>query len=76
MAEKKAAGPVKLAYVGLTYDEGCVPLPEGWPARDHIEPDADVAAAKLAFRMKVTGDDTGKHTGGLVYRVDTGAGEE
>lgn len=75
MAEKKPARPVKLAYVGITYDEGCVPLPEGWPARDHTEPDAEVAAEKLAFRMKVTGDDKGKHTGGLVYRVDT-AGEE
>lgn len=38
-----------LKYIGKTIDEvGVVPLPEGWPAADHTEPDEGVAAAKLA----------------------------
>lgn len=30
---------------------GAIPLPEGWPAEDHDEPDDRVAAAKLATGM-------------------------
>ena len=36
-----------LRYVGPVPD-GLVPLPEGWPAFDHEEPDARVRAEKLA----------------------------
>lgn len=39
-----------LQYTGPSFDEsgGIVPLPEGWPAFDHDEPDAALARAKVA----------------------------
>ena len=41
----------KLIYTGKTIDEvGVVPLPEGWPAANHIEDDPLLAAEKLASR--------------------------
>lgn len=42
----------KLIYAGPDPEVvGVVPLPEGWPARDHEEGDAELAAAKLASGM-------------------------
>lgn len=42
----------KLQYVGPDpVAVGVVPLPEGWPAADHEEPDAGVAAMKLTSGM-------------------------
>lgn len=39
---------MRLIYTGETIDQaGVVPLPEGWPAADHDEPDRAIAAAKL-----------------------------
>ncbi len=39
----------KLIYVGPDPAAvGLVPLPEGWPASDHDEPDKELAAAKVA----------------------------
>lgn len=44
----------RLTYVGPDPAvNGVVPLPEGWPAMDHDEPDSDIAAAKLAQRVKI-----------------------
>jgi hypothetical protein len=37
-----------LRYVGPPAGRGVPPLPEGWPAQDHEEPDPDVAGRKLA----------------------------
>lgn len=40
---------MRLEYVGPAPAPGAaVPLPEGWPAADHDEPDRQAAAAKLA----------------------------
>lgn len=38
-----------LKYIGKTLEEagGVVPLPEGWPASDHEEPDKDLAREKI-----------------------------
>lgn len=48
MPEKKRP-PTRLRYTGPDPAEvGVVPLPEGWPAVDHDEPDAAQRAAKLA----------------------------
>jgi hypothetical protein len=38
---------MKLTYVGDAPEYGLVPLPEGWPAADHEEPDEDLAKAKI-----------------------------
>lgn len=39
---------MELIYVGPSPAEiGVVPLPEGWPAADHTEPDRALARAKL-----------------------------
>jgi hypothetical protein len=56
---KKSAQPaaaqvvdVGLRYTGPSYAEaGCVPLPEGWPAADHHEPDDALRAEKLESGM-------------------------
>lgn len=41
-----------LRYVGPAPAEvGIVPLPEGWPAADHSEPDLALLAEKLASGM-------------------------
>lgn len=41
---------MKLRYIGKTIDQvGVVPLPEGWPAEDHDELDAEVGKAKVRF---------------------------
>lgn len=48
---------MKLQYIGPDPAEaGIVPLPEGYPAQDHEEPNAEAAAAKLAFRFYRPGD--------------------
>lgn len=40
---------MRLAYIGARPSEaGIVPLPEGWPAADHDEPDPARAKAKVA----------------------------
>lgn len=44
---------VKLKYIGPDPEEivragGALPLPEGWGALDHEEPDEEIAAAKVA----------------------------
>lgn len=40
---------MRLEYLGPDpNDLEVVPLPEGWPAASHDEPDAEVAAAKVA----------------------------
>jgi len=40
---------VRLRYVGpRDVVDAVLPLPEGWPAADHDEPDEAVAEAKLA----------------------------
>lgn len=40
---------MKLVYTGPDPAAvGCVPVPEGWSAFDHDEPDAGLAAAKVA----------------------------
>lgn len=40
---------MKLTYCGPDIPAGsAIPLPEGWPAADHDEPDAAVAEAKVA----------------------------
>lgn len=45
----RAQGAQQLEYVGPDPAVvGIVPLPEGWPALDHEEPDAAVAAEKVA----------------------------
>lgn len=38
---------MKLHYLGHE-PGGAIPLPEGWPAFDHEEPDIEVASAKIA----------------------------
>lgn len=44
---------MQLRYIGPVPETvGGVPLPEGWPAADHEEPDEEIAAAKLEFRLK------------------------
>lgn len=53
MARSKKAtsgGSTRLKYVGPEA-RGFVPLPEGWPAADHDEPDEAVRAEKLASQM-------------------------
>ena len=40
---------MKLKWNGPTRSgPGVVPAPEGWPARDHDEPDAELAKEKVA----------------------------
>jgi hypothetical protein len=40
---------VRLRYIGpRDVVDGVLPLPEGWPAADHDEPDEALAEAKLA----------------------------
>lgn len=40
---------MRLSYCGPDIPAGsAIPLPEGWPAADHDEPDAAVAEAKVA----------------------------
>jgi hypothetical protein len=39
---------MRLTYTGPSGPDTTLPLPEGWPAADHDEPDEAVAAAKLA----------------------------
>jgi len=40
---------MELIYTGKPVPVGsALPLPEGWPAETHIEPDTAVAKAKLA----------------------------
>lgn len=38
----------KLKFVGKIPEYGALPLPEGWPAYDHDEPDREIAEAKVA----------------------------
>lgn len=45
---------MKLYYIGPP-PQGVVPLPEGWCACDHDEPDAEIAKEKLAFKIKGSG---------------------
>ena len=45
----KPKGPVALIYIGpAIVPGGGIPLPQGWPAIDHAEPDDELRAAKLA----------------------------
>jgi len=39
---------MRLTYTGPSGPDTTLPLPEGWVAADHDEPDETVAAAKLA----------------------------
>lgn len=40
---------MRLTYHGPEQTaDGALPLPEGWPAADHDEPNQEVAAAKVA----------------------------
>jgi hypothetical protein len=39
---------MRLTYTGPSGPDITLPLPEGWPAADHDEPDEATAAAKLA----------------------------
>jgi hypothetical protein len=39
---------VKLRYIAETPHGAALPLPEGWPAADHDEPDREAADAKVA----------------------------
>ena len=44
---------MELKYVGpMTFDGSPPPLPQGWPAVDHDEPDEEIAQQKLDFRVK------------------------
>lgn len=63
---KRASGPVALRYAGsVPVDGSALALPEGWPAADHVEADAAVAAMKLAcgqyeaVRVEVVSDGDG-----------------
>lgn len=38
---------MELKYIGQGHGLGAIPLPEGWPAQDHDEPDEAVAKAKV-----------------------------
>lgn len=52
MADKKKFIPGVLLYIGPDpATAGLVPLPEGWPAEDHADADADRYAAKVASGM-------------------------
>lgn len=45
---------MKLTFTGKRIRGSALALPEGWPARDHDEPDEDVAKAKVssgAYRL-------------------------
>lgn len=44
---------MRLIYTGPdpAAQVGALPLPEGWPAYDHDEPDPEVARAKIASRL-------------------------
>lgn len=44
----------KLRWIGPRTPGAVLPLPEGWPARDHDEPDQAVAAEKLASGLFAT----------------------
>lgn len=45
----KSKGPRRLRFVGVVPADGsALALPEGWPAEDHEERDATVAAEKVA----------------------------
>lgn len=47
-----AKGVTRLRYIGpAPADAGVVPLPEGWPAADHDEPEPAIRAAKVASGM-------------------------
>lgn len=51
---------------------GALPLPEGWPALDHTEPDAAVAEAKVAsglYRAREGEGDAGEIIGGRKRRA-------
>ena len=50
MTRKKHGPAVEIEYVRLAdHIDGCaLPLPEGWVAETHIEPDPAVVAKKLA----------------------------
>lgn len=49
-SKKVSAGETRLVYAGPEVN-GFVPLPEGWPAADHDEPDEALRAEKLASGM-------------------------
>lgn len=51
MSDRKRGARSELKYVGPGPDVSALPLPEGWPAEDHDEPNAAVRAEKLASGM-------------------------
>ena len=53
MSRRKATTSA-LHYIGPAPVLGVVPLPEGWPALDHEEPDADLRAKKLSSGLYET----------------------
>ena len=57
---------MRLLYIGPP-SFGTAPLPEGWPAADHDEPDPAARAAKLAYRLATPGDAKGAPSGGPAY---------
>ena len=67
----------KLKYIGPEPEvTGMVPLPEGWSAIDHEEPDEDLVAAKLAHRVKLRTNAKGKTVyGAHTFREWTEADE-
>lgn len=42
---------MKLRYVGPEPNDTALPLPEGWTAADHVEPDAALAREKVASKL-------------------------
>lgn len=57
MTEKKPKRQSReLVWVGQVAPGSAVPLPEGWPAESHSEPDAAKAAEKLASGLYVAAD--------------------
>ena len=51
MSRRRNRASSSLRYVGPAPVGGVVPLPEGWPALDHEEPDASLRAKKLSSGM-------------------------
>jgi hypothetical protein len=53
---------MRLTYTGPSGPDTTLPLPEGWVAADHDEPDEAVAAAKLASGLYREAETRGRVT--------------
>ena len=51
---------MRLIYAGPSGPDITLPLPEGWVAADHEEPDEEVAAVKLASGLYREGEPRSK----------------